>query len=416
LNKPLRILITCSAIAFCGLLVAIFLQRKIPAEQNKPESASKPSPRVSRTADGDPQLTLDKAAQEHAGLKTKVLSAQTLRPEILAYGRLEEDPSQSFILRSPVAGILHSRQDGGWPGIGEKVASGKAIGIIEPRFMPTDRIALSGQLATARSELNASTAEVTAASASYERLRILNADRKNVSDRAVEEAQARLQGAEARLKGATDTVSLLESSLRSAGPAERMPLVMPREGDVVEVMAQPGESIESGSPILRLTRLDRLLARVDVPVGQHIPAGVSNARILPVGYDDQVIPAVRVALSVTIDPKTQGQSFLFRLVESRFGLRPGLSVTAFLSLPGASRQGVVIPGAAVVRLAGKAYAYIQTESDKFVRKEVPMMDPAAGGYFTPDNFAPGQRIVVVGAQMLLSEEFKSPTQVDQEGS
>jgi hypothetical protein len=264
--------------------------------------------------------------------------------------------------------------------------------------------------------LNASAAEVTSARAAYERLRTLNTDRKNVSDRAVDEALSRLRGAEARVKGSTDTVTLIESSLQSAGPAERKPLAIPREGEIVEVMAQPGESIESGTPILRVTRLDRLLARVDVPVGQHIPPGVTNARIVPSGYDDQVIPAERVALGIAVDPRSQGQSFLFRLLESRFGLRPGLSITAFVGLPGAPRKGVVIPRAAVVRLAGKTYAYVQTESDKFVRKEVPLTDPVAGGYFTQNNFAPGQRVVIVGAQMLLSEEFKSQTQVEQEGS
>ena len=62
---------------------------------------------------------------------------------------------------------------------------------------------------------------------------------------------------------------------------------------------------------------------------------------------------------------------------------------------------------ALVRVGGKTYAYVQTSPDQFVRKEVPLDAPEAGGYFTSGNFAPGDKLVVTGAQTLLSEEFKS---------
>src|SRR5262249_38785289 len=205
----------------------------------------------------------------------QALVAQTLAPEIVAYGRLEEDPSQSFVLRAPVAGVLHFAPGKGWPARGDKLRDGAVAGQIEPRLAPTERISLNSQLVTARSELNASTAAVTATRAAYERARLLNADNKNVSDRVVQEAEARLKEQEERQKAATETVRLLESSLQSGGPAGSKPLVVERGGDVVEVMAQPGEAIEPGSPILRVTNLDRLLARVDVPVGQRVPATVA---------------------------------------------------------------------------------------------------------------------------------------------
>ncbi len=412
MKKSLRYFTALLAIAVCGLFLVSLFHRGTAAEQ-KESGNSESSAQVSRSGG---QVTLDKAAQERAGIQTQSLSEQTLHPEVLAYGRLEEDPSESLVLRSPVAGILQLQGEKALPRIGDRIAGETVIGVIEPRFTPTDRIALTSQLSTARSELNSSSAELAAARASYERLRTLNADRKNVSDRAVEEAQARVSEAEARRKSATETVNLLESSLQSSGPLEKKPLVMPRDGDVVELMAQPGEFIESGSVILRVTRLDRLLARIDVPVGQHIPATVSGARIIPTGFDDQVISAVKVGLNVAIDPKTQGQSYLFRLSENRIGLRPGLSVTAFISLPGASRKGVVVPHSAVVRASGKAYAYIRSESDRFIRKEVPTDNPVIGGYFVGTGFAPGQQVVTAGAQMLLSEEFKSQTEIEEEGS
>ena len=325
----------------------------------------------------------------------------------MAFGRLEEDPSRTFVLRAPVAGTLHFATGRDWPNIGQSLADGAVVGAIEPRLATADRIGLTNQLATAQSELSASTASVVAARSAYERTKLLNADNKNVSDRALEDAAARLAAEESRLKAATGTVRLLQQSLDSAGPTGNKPLTVERGGDVVEILARPGEAVEPGTPILRVAKLDRLFARVDVPVGEHVPPTVSVARIVAVGYEDAPVLADRIALAATTDPAAQGQSFVFRLRDTRLGLRPGLAVTARIAVPGARRQGIVIPSAAIVRLAGKSYVYVQTAANEFVRKEVTLDQPTDDGYLSTRTVGAGERVVVQGAQLLLSEEFKS---------
>jgi hypothetical protein len=156
-----------------------------------------------------------------------------------------------------------------------------------------------------------------------------------------------------------------------------------------------------------VAKLDRLFARVDVPVGEHVPPTVPTARIVAVGYEDAPVLADRVGLAATSDPAAQGQSFLFRLRETRFGLRPGLAVTARIALSGPRTQGIVIPSSALVRLAGKSYVYVQTAANEFVRKEVTLDQPTEDGYLSARTVAAGDRVVVQGAQLLLSEEFKS---------
>jgi membrane fusion protein, multidrug efflux system len=383
-------------------------------DEDEIRPSTKAPGRVSRTAAGDALVRLEPASQTRIGLRTQTLTAQAMQPAVVAYGRLEEDPARSFILRAPVAGTLHLAPGRTWPSIGQHLADGDLAGMIEPRLAPSERIGLADQLATARSELRASTASTAAAKAAYERARILNADNKNVSDRVVEDASARFRAEEARLQAATDNVGLLENSLRAAGPAGNQPLIAERGGDVVEIMAQPGESIEAGSPILRVARLDRLLARVDVPPGQRVPASATAARIYAVGYENTPIPAERVALAATVDPKSQGESFLFRLKKTLFGLRPGVAVVARITVPGAVRRGVVIPLTAIVHMGGQCYAYVQAGTNQFVRKEVNVDEPVEHGYFTTANFSAGDRVVVQGAQILLSEEFKSQTTAEEE--
>ena len=410
-RPPISACVLAFVLALSCYLIAC--SRGTEPEKETVKSAGKAPERVSKTPEGDPLLRLEPATQTRIGLRTQALASYTMQPELIAYGRLEEDPSRSFILRAPIAGTLHFASGRDWPSIGQHLADDALVGMIEPRLVPAERIGLTNQLATARSELSASTASVAAARSAYERARILNADNKNVSDRVVEDATARLKAEEARLQAATDTVRLLENSLQSAGLASNKALTVERGGDVVELMAQPGESIESGSPILRVAKLDRLVARVDLPVGQHVPA-VSNARIIPAGYEDQPISAERMAVAAAVDPKGQGESFLLRLNGTRFGLRPGVAVTAYLSVPGQRTQGVVIPRSALVRVMGKVYAYVQTAQDQFVRKEGSLSNPVADGYVLTTNFSPGDRVVVEGAQILLSEEFKSQTAAEQE--
>jgi hypothetical protein len=378
-----------------------------PDKDDKPAASSKPPGAASRTAAGDPIVRVAPEAQQRIGLQTRAATAQTIEPEVAAFGRLEEDPSRTFVLRAPVAGTLHFATGRDWPNIGQSLADAAVVGTIEPRLATADRIGLSNQLATAQSELSASTASAVAARAAFERTKLLNADNKNVSDRALEDAATRLAAEESRLKAATDTVRLLQQSLDAVGPTGNKPLTVERGGDVVEIMARPGEAVEPGTPILRVAKLDRLFARVDVPVGEHVPPTVPTARIAAVGYEETPVLADRVGLAATADPVAQGQSFVFRLRETRLGLRPGLAVKARIAVPGPRRQGIVIPSAAIVRLAGKSYVYVQTTANEFVRKEVTLDQPTDDGYLSTRTVTTGDRVVVQGAQLLLSEEFKS---------
>ena len=378
-----------------------------PDKDEKPAATSKMPGAASRTAAGDPIVRVAPEAQQRIGLQTQVALAQAIDPEVVAFGRLEEDPSRTFVLRAPVAGTLHVSSGRDWPNMGQPLADGAVVGTIEPRLATADRIALTNQLATAQSELSASTASVVAAQAAYDRTKLLNADNKNVSDRALEDAAARLAAEESRLKAATDTVRLLQQSLGAAGPTGNKPLTVERGGDVVEMLARPGEAVEPGTPILRVAKLDRLFARVDVPVGEHVPPAVPTARIVAVGYEDTPVLADRVGVAATADPAAQGQSFVFRLRETRLRLRPGLAVTARIAIPGSRRQGILIPSTAIVRFGGKPYVYVQTAANEFVRKEVTLDQPTEAGFLSTRTVSAGDQVVIQGAQLLLSEEFKS---------
>jgi RND family efflux transporter MFP subunit len=359
-------------------------------------------------------VTLKKEAQARAGLRVEPLVPQSAEPQLTAFGRLEEDPSASFVLRAPVAGTLHAVPDRAWPALGQSVSPGSVLGQLEPRLLPTDRLNFTTQLATARADLNSSLSSVAAAQSAYDRAKALNGDDKNVSDKAVQEAEARLATEQAKERAARSNVNSLEASLQPGGTIGNRPIVAERGGEVVEVLAQPGEAVEQGASLLRVARLDHLLVRIDLPVGEHISANNRSVFITPAGFEDHApLPAERVAVAPATDPHTQGISLLYRLNKTLFGLRPGTAVTALLPLSGPSRQAVLIPRSAIVEQGGKSWVYVETSDERFARKAVPLDLPLPKGFVASAGFSPGDRVVVVGAQSLLSEEFKSENETDE---
>lgn len=394
-------------IAAAGLLVWSWGNHRYQLKSEASADAAIKNPAKVATEGGEPVVTLDDDVQERMGVKVEAVAAATARPQVVAYGALEEDTAGSFVLRAPLAGTIRASV---WPEVGEQVKDAASVGQIEPRLAPADRVNLNDRLASAQADVAAGRASLEAAQAALARAKTLNADDKNISDRALQEAAARVATEQARMNGAEQSVRLLTAALGSNREAA-VPLEMTRGGSVVEVLAHPGEAVEAGQPLLRVTRFDKLLARVDVPVGQTVEAGLKTASIVPLGYEQMPLTGEKVGFAGVVDQKTQGQPFVFRVSDASGALRPGLSVTAYLEIPGPARTGAAVPRAAVLWQAGKAWVYVQTEKEKFARREVALEDPASGGWFTR-SLKPGDKVVTRGAQMLLSEEFKSQIRVE----
>src|SRR5205814_1859239 len=127
-------------------------------------------------------------------------------------------------------------------------------------------VTLQTQVATAQAEVTSATISLDAARVSYERLKKLNAEDKNVSDRVVDEAQLKVRTEQARLNGAKQTLELASAALKAAQmKLAAIPLTVLHGGEVMDVSVHPGEAVESGQPILRVSRFNRVLAAVSSP-------------------------------------------------------------------------------------------------------------------------------------------------------
>ncbi|MFQ5749379.1 MAG: efflux RND transporter periplasmic adaptor subunit [Planctomycetota bacterium] len=373
------------------------------------EGPAVPGTSADRAQDSAPAsggLTLDPAGQEKIGLAAKILPAGTFQPSKRAFGKFLADPERTFLLRAPLAGIVHPGSNGGWPAIGQTLADGAVVGSLEPRLQAKDRIDLRARLETRKGDIASGRANLAAATAEFQRARKLNAEDKNVSDRALQEAQARVAAEQARLDAARKEAQLIEGVLASAkSSAAPVPLGVVRGGEVVEVLVQPGENVVAGTALLRLTRFDSLLARVELPIGLTVPPQLRTARLVPFSFPARDLVGTLAARLPVVEPRNQGQGLLFRVEPGDLPLRPGEALTAFLPLPGPPRKGVVLPSTAVLRFARKTWIYLRTGRQTFARQEVSLGFQTAGGWFTSPAWKPETPVVSRGAQDLLSLEM-----------
>jgi hypothetical protein len=84
-----------------------------------------------------------------------------------------------------------------------------------------------------------------------------------------------------------------------------------------------------------------------------------------------------------------------------------MALEGYLQFQAEPLYGVTIPDSAVVRHAGEGWVYLQTGDDTFARRKISLDHPTEKGWFIQHGVAPKERVVVSGAQTLLSEEQKN---------
>lgn len=156
----------------------------------------------------------------------------------------------------------------------------------------------------------------------------------------------------------------------------------------------------------RLIQRQDYLVQVTLPPDVLVTAPPATATIqLDNGQQKEIhfiSPATKTNASI------QGVSLLYTVPAST-DLLPGINVLALLPLD-SSIDGVVIPGSAIVWWQGQAWVYVRTNPSTFARRTIATDYPLPEGGYLVRNLVGGTEVVIQGAQMLLSEEFRAQIQ------
>lgn len=247
---------------------------------------------------------------------------------------------------------------------------------------PSDLVVLQEKAAAAEAGVQRASASRNASAAEYRRLKALHAGRHDVSERALQAAEAAWQGDEASLRAATSALSAVRLTAEQQWGAA-----------IAKAVFEHGKLFE------QWIHHDQVLVQVLLPAGTVLPSPPRAARLK--STDGPILQAAFVSASPRADIRLQGAS-LFYTAEAT-SLLPGMTVWAYLPT-GQATDGVVVPSSAVVWLQGKAWVYAQIQPGRFERFALALDTPADDGWFAAKGFAAGAPIVVTGAQLLLSEE------------
>lgn len=267
----------------------------------------------------------------------------------------------------------------------------RAYGMV---LQPQDLTDLRNNFAAARARVERTRASLDASRKAYERLKTLRENNRNISDKALQAAEATRRSDEAEARAAEEALRTLEGTGRQ------------KWGPVISTW------LLDGSPdFARLLEQQDILIQITLSSGAPV-SSLPQVALVQTG-DGKWISARFVSPSPRTDPRIQGMSF-FYLAPAQAGLLSGMNVIAYLPV-GSEVSGVIVPDSAVVWWQGKAWVYVQKDTGRFARREISTDQPVQNGWFMEKGFPAGDQLVMSGAQLLLSEEFRAQIQIGEEG-
>jgi multidrug efflux system membrane fusion protein len=246
-----------------------------------------------------------------------------------------------------------------------------------------DLVSARGSYLAAQSQLKKAHVQADVANKEYARLKSLYAEDQNISQKSLEAAEGDAQSSQSDVTAAEQQVTLQKS------------LIGQQWGATIEEWAQ------NDSPTFEsILNLQDALVQVTVPGDSSVatPKSVSMESL-----DGSRTEATLVSAFPRVDSRVQGRNYLY-LMSPRAPVAPETTLLAHVSI-GGTMKGVVVPTSAVVWSEGKAWAYQQSGDSQFTRRAVATDVPISGGFFVSSGVVANAKIVTVGAQALLSEEF-----------
>lgn len=251
---------------------------------------------------------------------------------------------------------------------------------------------LTGRYLDAQSAVQTAEAKLAVARAAYDRAKALHQDQQNISTAQLQDAEGAFKTDKAALAVARSHLSNVVASAKQDWGSEL------------------GQALINQTPLITdLTERRDYLIKVTLPPGERIGTPPASATTRINGGAE--IPLNFVSPATSTDPKLQGLSYFYE-AGAQSGLLPGLHLDVSVNEPAGDSQMVVIPEAAVVWLQGKAWIYLRSGPTTFERRKISPGRPAPDGDYAVSDVTSESEIVVRGAQMLLSEEFRAQAPVE----
>lgn len=239
---------------------------------------------------------------------------------------------------------------------------------------------------------NVTRSTITNSEQNLRRLQLLNQDDKNVSDRAVQEAQANVNSEKAKLATSATMANGIRDNMRQQWGT---------------TLANWATQTASNNEFQSLLQSREVLLKITLPF-DVTPNKDFVLQTAPMGSESQFVKTQFISDAPQADSTIQGKTYFYRAPAGI--LRAGMRVTTRLNATGKATTGVIIPHGAVVWYANQAWVYQKVGAEKFIRRlistETEIESEAISGWYNTSGLVANDEVVNSGAQLLLSEELK----------
>ena len=153
------------------------------------------------------------------------------------------------------------------------------------------------------------------------------------------------------------------------------------------------------------------LIQITLPSNKHLADDIKSIYIATSGDRAKAIKADYVSIAAQTESLSQGESYFFKTHAKN--ILSGMNIMAWIPEKSANVTGANFPKSALIWYMNQAFIYQKTSAETFVRRPLLNYSLLPNGSYHSQNLKADDEIVIEGAQMLLSEEFKG--QIPKEG-
>ncbi|MHB1036243.1 MAG: efflux RND transporter periplasmic adaptor subunit [Pirellulales bacterium] len=395
-----------------------------------PEEASAAAKQAPADSAAD-AISFLKEQQWRVGLITAPAEKRELVERLVVPGRVIVPPGSGAAVGTPVAGRALPPDGKGFPRVGEKVAKGQILAVIEPSVTGAEAVQLvanDAQLQTLDADLAVKQLEVETRIQEAQ-LRLARAEqtlarKQKLTDEGVTPgkdlflAEHERDLAKTGLEGLRQVVTpYMEARQRLAGVLGRMQssgdvgsqrgdlrvtLRSPIAGTVVEAKATSGELVTAASPLFRVVDLETLWIEANVSeydLGRVQKAPGAAYRLA--AYPDRVVPingegGRLVDIGAMVDPDTRTVPIRYEVSNKEGTLRVGMFADLLVET-NRKQTALAVLKDAVVDEGGEVVAYVQRGGETFERRRVEVGIRDANQVEIRGGLAVGDRVATKGA-------------------
>lgn len=207
-------------------------------------------------------------------------------------------------------------------------------------------------------------------------------------------SQAALDSRETQLKAAAAQADL--SRNQSAYTA----LKADQPGVVGQVLAEVGQVVSAGQPVLRVVRQDALEVAIAIPENRLAEARKASEAEVTLWSDESIRVRGRLReIAAVADPQTRTYAARVALTESDPRIAFGMSATVRFAGTHAEKR-LLVPQSALIQKDGKAAVWLVAADDTLSLRSVDVARYTDEAVELAGGLQPGERIVVAGIHKL----------------